>query len=554
MSDQTGIPLNFQDGTDATLDGRKPISAGPPVSHAAEPAQPAWVQATEEQFNARVNAEVNRRVEVRETEHQTALSTATEQGVRTAALATLQAMVDGNPGDTVDALKFRGQVQDMILAIHNGNEKPPAEFVADAMKLNEARIQTIAAAGGDGAHVPPSLEGAVDNPDGQFSMGRFLTSLGAEVQRQGDRFSFESMDGSAEIEFAKTLLDGNDRAQRQFAAIQAQAGPRGRVIPFPLAALRPEALFAETRSDVATRREPTYRRDALVPFFRPPQILAMLGVPMPMISNDITLPRLTASMSGGWYSETGTITDESLTVGTQTTSPKRFGSRDDISWMLMTSGDSQFGHQALITSEMARAQMQRKERQVYDKQGAAVTNAPQGILRASGVQITALAANTFPTFANVLEMITEIGEDSIPVEMGAFVLGHKGRQDLSTVQRFSTGGGQIFNDTLFRESDAGPGFGTFEGALRGIMAGHPAFVTSQIPVYTSADSPIRVSDTYVLFGVWNYVWCIDYGTAFLTIDDVSLAVSGQTRITLNSFHDVAVRLPQAFSAIRYDAG
>ena len=90
--------------------------------------------------------------------------------------------------------------------------------------------------------------------------------------------------------------------------------------------------------------------------------------------------------------------------------------------------------------------------------------------------------------------------------------------------------------------------------IRGIVAGHPAYATTQIPVYATADSPIRASDTYIIFGVWPYVWCIDYGTAFLTIDDVSLAISGQTRITLNSFHDIAVRLPQAFAVLRYDAG
>ena len=383
-------------------------------------------------------------------------------------------------------------------------------------------------------------------------MPRFLSSLGSEVVRMGDRFDATEMTGSPEIEYAKTLIEGNERASRQFAAIQAQAGSRARVVPFPMAALRPEAVFAETRADIATRREPDFRRDALVEFFRPPELLAALGVPMPMISNDMTLPRLTASQSGGWFTETADITDESLTVGVQTTSPKRFGSRNDESWMLMVS-EGGFGTQELVTSEMARAQMQRKERQVYDKQGAAVANAPSGVLTATGVDIDQLSADTFPTHQNLLGRVTEVANDSIPVEMGAFVMSVKARQDLSGVQRFSTGGGQVFNDTAWREGSDGPGMNSF-GMLRGLVAGHPAYATTQIPVYAGADSPIRASDTYVIFGVWPYVWCIDYGTAFLTIDDISLAISGQTRITLNSYHDVAVRLPNAFSALRYDAG
>ena len=504
-------------------------------------------------FDETVDAEVERRVQSSQTEHEAALAAAGADGQRTAALATLGAMIEGNPGDTVDALKFRGAVQDMVLAIHAGGDKPPAEHVAEAMRLNEARVQAIAAQGGDGVQDRPDVTGTdAGGEDGQFSMPRFLSSLGSEVVRMGDRFDATEMTGSPEIEYAKTMLEGNERAQRQFAALQGQAGPRARVVPFPLAALRPEAVFAETRSDIATRREPDFRRDQLVPFFRPPELLSAIGVMQMMIDNDLTFPILTASQSGGWFTETADITDESLTVGVQTTSPKRFGSRNDESWMLMVS-EGGFGTQALVTSEMARAQMQRKERQVYDKQGAAVANAPTGVLRATGVDIDELAANTFPTHANLLGRVTEVANDSIPVEMGSFVMSVKARQDLSGVQRFSTGGGQVFNDTAWREGSDGPGMNSF-GMLRGLVAGHPAYATTQIPVYAGADAPIRASDTYVIFGVWPYVTCIDYGTAFLTIDDISLAVSGQTRITLNSFHDVVVRLPNAFSVLRYDAG
>ena len=111
----------------------------------------------------------------------------------------------------------------------------------------------------------------------------------------------------------------------------------------------------------------------------------------------------------------------------------------------------------------------------------------------------------------------------------------------------------MFNDTAWREGADGPGMNSF-GMIRGIVAGQPAYATTQIPVYAGADSPIRASDTYIIFGVWPYVACIDYGTSFLTIDDISLAISGQTRVTLNSFHDIIVRLGNAFSVLRYDAG
>ena len=421
--------------------------------------------ATDPNFNAQVESEVERRVQVVEQRHTARpFCSRPKRGAASAAAYSPWRMIDGNPGDTVEALKFRAAVQDMVLAIHNGSDKPPAEHVAEAMRLNEARIQQIAAQGGDGAQDRPERyrHGDDTDEDGLFSMPRFLSSLGSEVVRMGDRFDATEMTGSPEIEYAKTMLEGNERAQRQFSALQAQAGPRGRVVPFPSAAISPDAVFAETRTNIATRREPDYRRDLLVPRFRPPELLAALGVMEMTIGNDVTFPILTASQNGAWYTETADITDESLTVGTQTSSPKRFGSRDDLSWMLMSS-EGNFGHQALVTAEMSRAQMQLKERQVYDRQGTAVANAPTGVLRATGVDIDALAADTFPTHQNLLGRVTEVAADSIPVEMGSFVMGVKARQDLSGVQRFSTGGGQVFNDTAWREGADGPGMNSASG-------------------------------------------------------------------------------------------
>ena len=100
---KNNIPMDFNTGdrTDANMDGRTPISAGPEV-----PAQ----LAADPNFNAQVEREVERRVQASESGHATAVEAATASGQRSAALATLGAMIEGNPGDTVDALKFRGAV------------------------------------------------------------------------------------------------------------------------------------------------------------------------------------------------------------------------------------------------------------------------------------------------------------------------------------------------------------------------------------------------------------------------------------------------------------
>ena len=103
-----------------------------------DPVRPApdAIAAMNAQFDNRVDVEVARQREGDKAKHTEALSLAAAKGQNTAALATLGAMIEGNPGDTVDALKFRSAVQDMVLAIHNGSDKPAGEYVKEAMKLN----------------------------------------------------------------------------------------------------------------------------------------------------------------------------------------------------------------------------------------------------------------------------------------------------------------------------------------------------------------------------------------------------------------------------------
>ena len=489
-----------------------------------------------------MNVEVGRRIEAANTEHATALSQATAQGARNTALATLQAMVTGNPGDTLEAVQFRSKVQDSILAIHQGSDKPPAEHVAEAMRLNEARVQQLAATSGETSGDQLG-EVHADNRGGYHTFaGAYMGALFSESKRLGDSLDGEKLTGSPEMEYASSLL-AKPGMLDEFNRLSAEAGPRARVVPFPMAMLRPDSMFAETRATAVTagalRREPTYRRDALVDFPRPNNVLAGLGVPMPIIDNDITLPRLSDSIAASWRTEVQSAVDDSLVTVSITTSPKRLVSRDSISFMLLAGADAQFGHEALIISEMSRAHEQRKEAAVY---GGAVTNGPTGITGTTGVTtVTALTAAI--AYDDVLDIPTAMAALHLPVENAKFLISVVARQVLTGVQKFASGGATVLNDTAFREMGSGMAEpGSFAAKPMGMMAGHPTWVSTHIATASGGN-------TVIYFCIWEYVWCIDYGTAFLTIDDISNAGNGRTLLTMNTFHDVAHRFP-ASSVIR----
>ena len=460
-------------------------------------------------------------------------------------LACLQTVIDGNPGDDLDSVKLRSGVQDLAVLVHSDGmgDKTFADIVKLATDLQTARLQAILEKGGDGtADLPQTRPG--NGADGVFSMGAFMRGLGDQVVDKGESFQGDELAGSPELEYAKQLLDKTPGAKDQFQALSRDAGPRQRVVPFPAMALHPDAIFAETYgTDAANQRQPTYRRDALVEFFRPMNVLGSLGVPMPMISNDMTLPRLSASLTAAWYAENGAITQGTVTVTPITTEPKRLGVFDSISWMLLAGGDAQFGVQPVVVMEMAAAVMQAKEAAVY---GGAITNGPTGVRGTTGVNAKDLGS-TDPTYADMLNMITILANLNIPVGMGRFAVNPTIRELLSTIQRFTTGS-SILNDTAFREPGSGAGaggIGSFGSAIMGTIAGHPCAVTTHIPTAAGGD-------THMYFAVWPYVWCVDYSVAFLTIDDISSAVNGRTNITVNSYHDVAVRFPQAFNVVTHD--
>ena len=146
----------------------------------------------------------------------------------------------------------------------------------------------------------------------------------------------------------------------------------------------------------------------------------------------------------------------------------------------------------------------------------------------------------------MLDIPTALAALHLPVENAKFLISVVARQVLTGVQKFASGGATVLNDTAFREIGSGMAEpGEFAARPQGMMAGLPTFVSSHIATATNGN-------TVIYFCLWEYVWCIDYGTAFLTIDDISNASNGRTLITMNTFHDVAVRYPAACAIRTFD--
>ena len=467
----------------------------------------------------------------------------------------IKAHLDGIPAEGSLNFKAREKLQDLRMSALTGTDesKDGPWHLERASEIVRNLTEERRKAGGDGSQVLPSLglSDQATRADGErvarYSFDRLMLSLHKEISEKGASFDLEQFSGSPEAEMTKDILK-NPQASMQLASLQRHAKPNQRIIPVPAAVLRDDLNLAETRAEAvnpaAAVREPTYRRDLLTGFFRPMPRASFLGVMMETISNDITISRITGAPNAAWVAENAASTDQNLVVATGRTSPKRLTAHDDISWMRLAAADQQFGVIPIVTDELIRAANQRKEGALYT---GAVTNGPTGLLGTTGVLAGVIGGNTgntAPTLVELLRMVTDIADGNIPVEMLRWATTWLAGARLNAILNFDRSG-SAFAVPLYQS--AGPGEAGRIGAGYGTIVNYPAALTTQIPTNLNSGAESNNDEHGIIAGVWPYILMVDYSTIFITIDDVSLASTGQTRITMNCYADIFVRVPQAFS-------
>lgn len=528
---------------DATMDGRQEVLPVPDLPQGADP----------KAFDAAVSRAVDERITAVETRFAKQREEDTKRADLARTIACLNTHIHGTPSDDLASLQFKEQVRGLIDQVRGGTEKPHDEILQEAAKLSEARLQTMIAQGGDGGQDAPELRRGGDDRPTHFSFWEYVSGLANDMKEQGASFSYERLGqgaGNEEIEWMQSgmpdeLKQFTEKKRAEILGAARSKNPRAEVIPVPMSAVDHvvDARFAETRAESvsanAERAQPTMRGDLLVPFFRPPQVLAALGAPMPIINNDQTLPRLSASLDAQWLGENAAGSDDDLTVVSVTSSPKRMFVRDDLSWMAIVGASASINQQALIVSEIARAAAQAMEQATFNGGG---TNQPDGVAQTTGITAVTIAGNA-PTYDNLLAAVDGLAAANIPETDGKWAITSGTRRDLATRLRFGTamGGG---NRALYEAYPAPDRVGGAVGGMMGYVIDYPAYTTNNLPVASNNHRS--------LFGSWGYVVGFQYGMAFLTIDDIAQANSGQTRITLNKYCDVIVRLPKAFSTINYN--
>ncbi|MNC14776.1 Phage capsid family protein [compost metagenome] len=230
------------------------------------------------------------------------------------------------------------------------------------------------------------------------------------------------------------------------------------------------------------------------------------------LARTIDVPKQTGGATAYWLSEGEPAMEGTPTVGQIGLSPKTVGAFTDITRKLLK--QSTPDAETIVRDDLVSAIAQAIDLGGY--YGTGSNAQPLGIANYTGVNAVAFAA-TNPTYAEIVQMETEISADNADVNGMAYVMNTRMRGAAKTTPKFSAG------------TDAGviwePG---------NTVNGYRTEVTNQI----LAGDAIFGNFADLIVGMW--------GGLDMTVDPYTLSKSGGLRIVVFQDVDFALRRTESF--------
>jgi len=213
------------------------------------------------------------------------------------------------------------------------------------------------------------------------------------------------------------------------------------------------------------------------------------------LSGDVKIPKKTAASSAAWIAtEGGAATESEMTVGNVSLSPKTLGAFTDVTRQLLV--QSSLDVESLIRDDLTKAMAI-----AIDKAGLEGTGSsgqPTGIEATTGIGSVAFAAAGAPTFAEMIQMETEVSQDNALLGNLSYILtpalagALKGTARAANQSGFVLENGQIngYNAIVSAQASAAHSyFGNFSDLLIGMFGGLDIVVD---PYTASTTGTVRV--------------------------------------------------------------
>lgn len=255
---------------------------------------------------------------------------------------------------------------------------------------------------------------------------------------------------------------------------------------------------------------------SFIDLLRPRTTIMRLARTMGGLVGNVEIPKQTGGATAYWIGEGDDADETTPTIGQLGLSPKTVAAYTDITRRLLI--QSTPDAEAIVRGDLVAAIAQAIDYAGY--YGTGTSNQPLGLANYTGINAVDFAAAN-PTYAELVQMETEISADNADVNSMAYVINARMRGYAKTTPKFASGASV---------SDAGviwePG---------NTLNGYTAEVTNQ------------VANGDVFFGNFADLVVGMWGGLDLTVDPYSLSKSGGLRIVVFQDVDFAVRRVESFT-------
>lgn len=324
------------------------------------------------------------------------------------------------------------------------------------------------------------------------------------------------------LKVIRALVDPTDRraqeaAAFEFEASRAAATKRGKesdkfVIPSDVLT---RALNTNTTGTAAGDTggfgiANTLMAESFVDILRNKATIMQLGTVMGGLVGNIEVPKQVAAAQGYWVGEDGDAGETGLELGQISLSAKTVAAFSEITRKLMV--QSSLDAEALVRGDLAKALALTMDKAGY--YGTGSDHQPLGIANHTGINAVALAG-VHPTYAELVEMETQISLDNADVDSMAYVGGAGFRGHAKTTLKFPGVSGTIWE----------PG---------NTVNGYRTEITNQV---NSGD---------VFMGNFADLLVAMWGGLELLVDPYSNSKKGRLRVVVFQDVDFALRRTQSF--------
>lgn len=318
---------------------------------------------------------------------------------------------------------------------------------------------------------------------------------------------------------------GFERECSQAVATIMGRSPEGFYVPFEIFN---RDFNVGTTSEAGWLVPTDLRADLYTDALRNAMVFSQMGVRfLPGLTANVDIPRKATAGAIGMVTEIGSATETNPTTTRAQLSPKRASAYVEVSRQALI--QSAIPLESMLRDDLVMGAANYIENRALIGTGAAN---PTGLRYVTGIGTVVGGSNgAAPTWAHIVDLESAAANaNAEPDRLAGYLVNTKTRGKLKQTQ-FAT------NLPFVWQNGATP--------LNGYRAG----VTNNLPSNITKGTSTTVCSLGFFGSSWDMLVVGLFGAPDITVDPYSKADTGQVKITLNQYFDVACRQPEAFSHV-----